>query len=69
MNEEKLKDLIFRGVKEEIKIIIDEEIVKANKEVDRRMREMVDKIALRTLEHYDIIRAGNNLTITVRKEL
>lgn len=58
---------IEMALKERIRDIADEEIKAAKERIDRRVKDEVDRIALRAMAEYDISMRGETLTISVRK--
>lgn len=56
-------------LKERIRDIADEELEAAKTRIDQRVKDEVDRIALRAMAEYDISMRGETLTISVRKAL
>lgn len=60
---------IKNRIREEVEQAITIELAEAQKRIEQKMRAMADNLALDLLRHYDVHRAGENITITVRKEI
>jgi hypothetical protein len=56
-------------VRHEISRIIEEEIKLAQEKVAQRTRGALDTMALKLLRYYDVQRSGENLVITVKKDI
>ena len=64
-----LSNSIEHGVKNLVDEIIKEVIAKAVKEVEVRIAEKADAIALAMLKYYDIQRNREQIVITVKKDI
>lgn len=64
-------DLIAKAIEDAVrartKVILDEEIKKCTAEIQRRLGEEADSIALKILTMYDVERMGEKVVITVKK--
>jgi len=60
--------LIKNSINEAIKEIIEEETKNAKDEVEERIHNMIDAIALKAFSYYNIYEAGDRLVIEVRKK-
>ncbi len=67
--EGELQWALLQTFKNRIKVICQEETDKAMNEVRSRIAQEVDKVALNMLSYYTIERFGQELRITVKKEI
>jgi len=67
MNDAWLKAKLQAAIRLDAERIITEEAKDAASRVNRRLMELVDKIALDVLAEYDFVSDGKTLTIRVRK--
>lgn len=61
-------EAVMAAIKAEVQKIVEEESVKASKEVKRRCMEAADTLALKVLSHYEIRTREDRLVIEVRKK-
>jgi len=57
------------GVKKAAEEICEEEIARAKKRIEDRLRQEIDKIALNLCSEYSVERMGTDIRITIRKQL
>lgn len=64
-----VKDAICAHLKQVIDDIVKDEILQAQKEIERRILSEVDRVALSFLSHYSVERMGSEICIRVKKEV
>lgn len=60
---------ILQAIRERTKQIVEEETKQAQMVVERRMNALADSIVLSIMKYYDVKRHGENIIITVKKEM
>lgn len=66
-NEDSIMNAIHAAVKQEIHKIIEEETAKAQRETERRIRGVADKLALSILSNYSLYEDAGRVIIEVKK--